>query len=130
MNTRRRQRSRQNQLSKSGLKNENIDRQIRVLHQAMAEKMLHQPNLVQIVADKILERYEQGKMYYGAYLTWTSILEHFGNPDVFLQALLEDSPRMRKLRRKTPFVGILTEQERESALLKFACGDADINSLL
>lgn len=130
MTMHRRQRSRQNQLTKNGLKNENIDRQIWVLHRAMAEKLITQPELIRRVERKIQERYEQGRMHHGAFLTWSSILEHVNDPDVFLQSVLEDSSRMRKLRRKTPFVGILTEQERESALNKYACGDADIDTLL
>lgn len=117
-------RPRRNRSTKSGIKNENIDRQILVLHRAMAEKIIQYPELITQVEAKIQERFKQGKLHYGGYLTWLSIVEHHLESDVFLNGILEDSPRMRKLRRKTPFVGILTEQEREAALMKLACGKA------
>lgn len=125
-----RRNTRANQLTKSGLKNENIDRQILVLHRAMAEKILQQPELMGNVVDKLESRHQEGRIHYGAYLTWLGIIEHLSAPSVFVQELLSDSPRMRKLRRKTPFVGVLTETEREKALLKYACGDTTIDSVL
>jgi hypothetical protein len=30
--------------------------------------------------------------------------------------MLADTPQMQKLRRRTPFIGILTENERQTAL--------------
>ena len=123
-------RPRRQENKRTGLKNENIDRQILVLHRAMAEKIIQFPELVEKVEQKIQQRYEEGKLHYGGYLTWLSIIEHHNEPEIFLQSILEDSVRMRKLRRRTPFVGILTEEERQSVLMKFACGTTDIESLL
>lgn len=113
----------------AGLKNENIDRQILVLHKAMAEKLLGSPELVEQVKDKAESRYAQGRLNHGAYLTWLSLLENVHQPQVFLDALLEDSHRMRRLRRNSPFVGVLTEEERQQALLADACGELERVSL-
>ncbi len=115
---------------KYGIKDENIDRQIRVLHAAMVEKLLQHPALVEQARTKVEERKELGKMRWGAYITWLSILELTDRPDLFRQAILEDSPKMRKLRRFTPLVGILTEEERQQALQRYACGEISIESLL
>ena len=110
---------------RSGIKDENIDRQIWVLHQAMADKLLHCPHLLKQVKDKIESRYQQGKLRHGGYLTWVTILELFDQPDKFRAAILEDSFKMRRLRRQTPMVGLLTEEERQRALHKLACGELE-----
>lgn len=106
-----------------GIKHENIDRQILVLHKAMAEKLLLCPELVESVKEKVETRYQIGKLGYGGYLTWMSILEIHDQPEAFMEAILEDTFQMRRLRRHTPLVGILTEQERQATLEKHACGE-------
>ena len=108
---------------KPGIKNENIDRQIWVLHQAMADKLIRHPELLAKVNGKIETRYQQGKLRHGGYLTWLSILELFDQPARFKAAILEDSLQMRRLRRQTPLVGILNESERQDALNNLACGE-------
>ena len=108
---------------KSGIKNENIDRQIWILHQAMTDKLIKQPELLPQVREKIESRYRQGKLRHGGYLTWLAVLEMFQQPDKFKAAILEDSFKMRRLRRQTPLVGILTEEERQQALNRLACGE-------
>ncbi|WP_337878617.1 hypothetical protein [Rheinheimera sp.] len=55
-------------VKKAGIKDENIDRQILVLHQAIAEKLLRQPELLPQVQHKLAERLEQGQISYGAYI--------------------------------------------------------------
>ncbi|MDH2435651.1 hypothetical protein QCD60_24300 [Pokkaliibacter sp. MBI-7] len=107
---------------KPRIADENIDRQIRVLHQAMAEKLLAQPALVEQVLAKLEERYRAGLIRHGAYMTWFSLLDNIDNREQFLAGLLDDGFYMRKLRRRTPFVGILTEEERQAALLADAVG--------
>lgn len=97
---------------------ENIDKQILCLHHAMAEKLIANHQYIPQILDTIETRYESGKMRHGAYLFWSSLLEHIDQPELFMQNLLEDSPQLRKYRRQTPFVGLLTEQERQSALDK------------
>lgn len=119
---------------KFGIKDENIDRQILVLHRAMCEKLIGDSKndglLLQQVKSGIEHKYELGQLQYGAYITWMSALELIDNPIMFLDAVLENSARMRKLRRKTPFVGILSEQEREKALKNDAIGETPMETIL
>lgn len=117
------------QVKKTGLKDENIDRQILVIHVAMANKLLvnnkGDKQLVNKVLNSLVERREEGRMGYGEYLTWLSVMEFIDREDEFINVISEDSPRMRKLRRKTPFVGILTEDERQAALDTNSLGTLD-----
>ena len=96
----------------------NLDKQILCLHQAMATKLLANQHYVPQVIDTIEARYAAGKMTYGSYLFWTSLMEHIEQPDIFMLTVLEDSPIIQKYRMQTPFVGILTEVERQVALDK------------
>ncbi|MBN7820970.1 hypothetical protein [Bowmanella yangjiangensis] len=119
------------QIKKTGIKDENIDRQILILHRAMLDKLCQHPILVENVFSTLESRKEQGRLGHGAYLTWYCALEHLTDaPQQMYEALLEDSPRMRKLRRQTPLVGILTEEERQQALLADALGQTSIQTLL
>lgn len=107
---------------KRGIKDEFIDKQILAIHRAIVFKVLNDPSLITQV-EKILEqRRELGKLSYSAYLTWQCILETVDNNKLFAESVLEDSPKMQRLRRRTPFVGILTEEERQKALLDDAAG--------
>ncbi len=115
-------RNRPYRVKKTGVKDENIDRQILVLHQAIAAKLLTEPALLDKVRAKLEERRDNGQLGYGAYLHWVSVLELYSQPELFCQGITEDSPYLRKLRRRTPFVGILTEQERQHALQQDAMG--------
>ena len=95
---------------------QNIDKQILCLHKAMATKLLANLHYIIKVTETISTRYESGKMGYGSYLFWTSLMEHIDQPDIFMQTVLEDSTITQNYRRQTPFVGILTEVERQAAL--------------
>ncbi|MCY7295242.1 hypothetical protein [Alteromonas sp. a30] len=117
-------------LQKSGVKDEFIDRQILVLHAAIVDKLLKHPELHAHVFSTLEQRLASGKLRYGGYMTWYSLMDNIENETLFRNAVLENTPRMRKLRRSTPFVGILTEEERSSALNTAACGEADISHLL
>ncbi|GAC18049.1 hypothetical protein [Paraglaciecola arctica] len=97
---------------------QNIDKQILCLHHAMAEKLIANHHYLSQIIETIEARYECGRMRYGAYLFWSSLLEHIEQPTLFMDTLLEDSPQLRAYRRQTPLVGILTEQERQIALEK------------
>lgn len=112
-------------VKKTGIKDENIDRQILVLHQAIANKLLAEPDLLEQVKAKLEERRDNGQLGYGAYMHWVSVLELYAEPEQFCAGITEDSPYLRKLRRRTPFVGILTEQERQHALLQNAIAELD-----
>ena len=128
-------RNRPYRVKKTGIKDENIDRQILVLHRAIGFKMLayHERgdnSLTELVQATLDSRRDEGRIGYGEYLTWSSVLELLDNKDDFLAGLLEDDGRMRKLRRRTPFVGVLTEEERQTALDKDAIGElTDLGTL-
>ena len=128
-------RQRPYRVKKTGIKDENIDRQILVIHKAIGLKLLayHQSgdtSLTETVRETIESRRDEGRMGYGEYLTWSSLLDILDQPEDFLAALLEDDTRMRKLRRRTPFVGVLTEEERQAALNAEAIGElSDISTL-
>jgi hypothetical protein len=55
---------------------DNIDRQILCLHQAMAKKLLADQSYLPQIIDTIESRHKSGKIGYGSYLFWTSLLEH------------------------------------------------------
>jgi nucleoside-triphosphatase THEP1 len=95
---------------------DNIDKQILCLHKAMAEKLIANHHYISHVLETIEVRYECGKMRHGAFLFWSSLMEHIHQPELFLTTVLDNSPQAQKYRRQTPFVGILTEQERQTAL--------------
>lgn len=115
---------------KHGIKDHNIDRQILALHQAIGRKILQQPELVEQVKKTLEDRLASGKYHYGAYITWHSILDMINEPGTFYDSLTDLSPKMCQLRRKTPFVGVLTEEERQAALNNAACGTVSIETLL
>ncbi|AWL11582.1 hypothetical protein HMF8227_01096 [Saliniradius amylolyticus] len=126
-----RRRRRQYEPRRRSIKDENIDRQILVLHQAMLDKLQRHPELLPAIFEVLEQRREMGKLRHGAYLTWYCALEQLTrNPKRCFEALLDDTPRMRKLRRKTPLVGILTEEERQQALTSNACGEGSVGPLI
>ncbi|MBC3767248.1 hypothetical protein [Neptunicella marina] len=120
-----RHQSRPYSIKKNGIKDENIDRQILAIHRAMATKLLKHPHLIEQVRETLEDRKVTGRLPYGHHLIWHSILDHIDQPETFITSITEDSPRMRKLRRNTPPVGILNEQERQLALEQNALGQLD-----
>ncbi len=107
---------------KSDLKDRYIDKQIIILHKAMAKKLLANPDLIEGVRGTLEQRKEQGKIHYGGYITWLSILDIYEDKQAFIHHITENTEQMRRLRRKTPLVGILTEEERQEALIEDAIG--------
>ena len=93
------------------------DHRILQLHAAMVDKIIAQPELIDQIKVTLDNRLEMGKIRHGGHLTWHCILELITHPRAFKEAVLADTPHMRRLRRKTPFVGILTEEERQNALI-------------
>lgn len=118
------------QVRKTSVKDEFIDKQILAIHAAMVEKLIQHPELHQQVFDTLEQRLETGRLRYGGYMTWFSLMDNIEDTALFRKGVLENSPRMRKLRRSTPLVGILTEDERQAALNTAACGDASIDTIL
>lgn len=125
-----RQQNRRYKISKRTIKDDFIDKQIWVLHQAMVEKLIAQPALLTKVKQVLEERFEQGKIGHGAYITWLSFLEVYDDKQAFRDGILEQSKKMARLRRQTPLVGILSEEEREQALMANAIGKASISIIL
>ena len=119
---RNKKRNRPYAVKKTGFKDENIDRQIIAIHNAIAQKLLKQPELVDGVKQRLEMQRDEGKIGYGQFITWYSILELFNKPETFVEAMVEDTAKMRRMRRKTPFVGILNESERQEALDTNATG--------
>lgn len=116
MKSQRRHTNRSYRVSKRSIKDDYIDRQITVLHQAMAIKLLAHPEML-VKVHTTLETYrETGRLSYSGYITWLSLLELYQEKEQFVQRIIEDSAQMKRLRRITPLVGILTEAEREQAL--------------
>ena len=111
-------------IKKAGIKDENIDRQIIAIHRAIAVKLLANPDLVEQIKNRLEQQRDDKKIGYGQFINWYSTLELIDQPEVFINAMTEDSPQMRRLRRKTPFVGILNEQERQAAINQDAAGTA------
>jgi hypothetical protein len=94
----------------------NIDKQILCLHKAMAEKLIANQHYIPQVLETIEARYECGKMRHGAYLFWSSLMEHIHQPELFMASLLDNGPQTTQYRRQTVLVGILTETERQEIL--------------
>ncbi|QOL26202.1 hypothetical protein LP316_02550 [Thalassotalea sp. LPB0316] len=114
------------QIKKTTIRDDFIDKQILAIHKAMAKKVLAKPELIEQVKATLEQKREDGRMGYGAYLTWFSLLDIAPNdPDAFYQGVIEYDKRMRKLRRNTPFVNILTEDERQKAIELDATGSLD-----
>jgi len=89
---------------------------IAALHKRMAQKLIAQPDLFAKVENTLKSRYEAGMLRHGAYLNWECVLALKSDPEAFMEALLDDSPTMLKLRRRTILTGILTEEERTQVL--------------
>lgn len=127
---RNRKKKRSYSVKKNGIKDENIDRQIIAIHQAIAHKLLKNPELAEQVKERLETQRDDGKIGYSQFINWYSILELIDQQAVFIEAMIEDTPKMRRLRRKTPFVGILTEEERQAALNQNALGVIDSITVL
>ena len=118
-----RKKNRPYQIKKRGIRDDYIDKQIWVLHQAMVNKLLAQPELIVQVKATLEQRFEQGKIGRGAFITWISLMEIADDVSAFKNGILEQTDKMRRLRRQTPLVGILTEEERQQALMADAIGE-------
>jgi hypothetical protein len=112
-----RRRNKQRTTSKS---TEAADWQIQALHQAMADKLLAEPERLADIKLKLEQRYQAGQLRHSGYIHWHSVLDTIDEPQLFRQELLSNDARMRKLRRRTILVGVLTEAERQQVLSTLA----------
>lgn len=93
-----------------------LDRQIWQLHQAIVEKILQQPAHAGRLLQQLENRYQQGQLRHAQYLFWSSCLLQVDQPDLFRQAVLSNQPQAIKYRRRTALTGVLTEHERQTVL--------------
>lgn len=103
-------------IRKGSISQSYVDQDIWLIHKAIAEKICAQPALIEHVNQTLNQRFENGILGYSAWLTWQCILQLINDKEAFIQAILADTEQMRKNRRCTPLVGILTEQERQQAV--------------
>jgi hypothetical protein len=87
------------------------DKRSMVLHQAIAQKLLIQPQLWAIPYRNISHWRTQIGSLPPALQEWEKIL-HTWSYDSILKLLTETSQSATRLRSSSPFAGVLTEQER------------------
>ena len=105
-----------NRLKAKGQSQQVQDLQIWRLHQKIVEKIEHDPSLCLQVQQRLEFRLEAGQVRHGEYLYWSCLLQEVHHFSQFRDGVLSMEPRICKYRRRTPFVGILTEQERQEVL--------------
>jgi hypothetical protein len=89
-----------------------VNARILKIHEAIAVKVLNNPELLEGVHETLEQRYNNKLMRYGSYMLWRSILETINTPELFKSLLLADDERTANLRRETIFTGVLSEEER------------------
>lgn len=91
-----------------------VDSNLLAIHRRIGEKLLSHPELIVQVETKLEARFKAGMIYRSIYLDWWAVIEMKNNLPSMIEQLCEPSEQMNRLRRHSPFVGILTEQEREA----------------
>lgn len=100
-----------------------IDRRSLALHEAIAQKLRQQPELL-AVARANLERWREAAGRSRAYLeAWEKLLE-LPLDELTYQMLLPDE-RMTAMRQASPFAGVLTPKERWRIYDAFRDGTRD-----
>ena len=98
-----------------------IDARSRELHKLIAQKIRQNPALIQKVSDTLrrwLRATDEEDRSHDALVEWQRRLEH--DPlDHVLDFLVSDQEDARRLRQSTPFVGLLTDREREEIFRKY-----------
>ena len=93
-----------------------VDLFVLALHQTVAEKiLLHEVEVLQIARDN-LQRWLERESFSGsernALLEWQNILENSTSAEI-RKIITQDSDEGQRLRSSSPFVGVLSETERE-----------------
>ncbi len=87
-----------------------------MLHRLVAEKMLVDENGVLQIARKNLNRWLCSESFAGnerfALLEWQAILDNSASEEI-RKIITQDTDEGQRLRSSSPFVGVLTEIERE-----------------
>ncbi len=102
--------------SARGQQERQVDLQIWLLHQAMVNKLLAEPELMPALVSKLEEQLASGQIRHGAYLFWSSAFADLPSPALFRAAILSTEPSANKYRRRTLMTGLLSEDERQQAL--------------
>ena len=86
------------------------------LHTKVAEKMLLHEIQVLRIANNNLERWLKSESFDGnernTLLEWQEVLEKC-TPEQIRKIIIEDTDEGQRLRSSSPFVGVLSEEERE-----------------
>lgn len=88
-----------------------------MLHQVVAEKIRQDANSVLRMAQNNLTRWLNNASFAGnerfALLEWQAILEQ-STPEEIIKIISQDTDKGQRLRSSSPFVGVLSEAEREA----------------
>jgi hypothetical protein len=104
-------------LNKKRYNRQKVNKRILAIHSAIADKLIRHPDLISKVWHCLEKRTEQNLLRYRDKLVWQDLLPLLDqDPELFKQELLATDEKMETLRRETIFVGILTEEERQSVL--------------
>lgn len=91
-----------------------VDTNLLAIHKRIGEKLLNHPELIDQVETKLEARFKAGMIYRSIYLDWWAVIEMKHDLPSMISQLCEPSEQMNRLRRHSPFVGVLTEEEREA----------------
>ena len=87
-----------------------------MLHRAVADKLRQDETKVLQIACDNLNRWLDSESFAGderfALLEWQNILEN-STPEEIIKIITENTDEGQRLRSSSPFVGVLTEAERE-----------------
>jgi hypothetical protein len=90
-----------------------IDRRSLALHEAVADKLLAHPELIEVARENLRRWLARGPQ--PALIEWRQLLDTLSLDE--LQRLLRSpDERAARLRQSSPFAGVLTPRERQSIL--------------
>lgn len=96
-----------------------IDERSRALHQAIAEKIRHHPQLLE-VPQQNLDRWMKNASdgIKPIFAEWKNMIENWPL-EKLLAFLVETSERASQFRQSSPFTGILTPRERDEIFARY-----------
>ena len=97
-----------------------LDERSLAMHKIVAAKVLADPALLDKARDNLRRWQQMGGSPKLALAEWEQILS--GQTDQIAQFLTERSERATRLRRSSPFAGVLTETERRTIYESYSTG--------
>lgn len=97
-----------------------LDRQIWLIHQQMVEKLLANPALLPPLQQQLEQTQQQGLLRHSEYLFWHCAFALYPDGPAFRAAILSIEPGPTKYRRRTRLQGLLSETERAALLQTLA----------